>query len=42
MIFLTNISRNKCIASFCVLLTGKFISGIIFMILGDLQGQNVK
>ena len=41
MIFLTNISRNKCIAS-CVLLTGKSISGIIFMILGDLQGQNVK
>ena len=42
MIFLTNISRNKCIASFCVLLTGKSFSGIIFMILGDLQGQNVK
>ena len=40
MIFLTNISRNKSIASFCVLLTGKSISGIIFMILGDLQ--NVK
>ena len=42
MIFLTNISSNKCITSFCVLLTGKSISGIIVMILGHLQGQNVK
>ena len=39
MIFLTNISLNKCNTFFPVLLLEKIISGIIFMILGHLQSQ---
>ena len=42
MIFLTDVSRNKCNTSFRVFLAGKSISSIIFKILCHHQGQNVN
>ena len=40
--FSTNEARNKCNTSFHVIFTGQFISCIICMIQGHLQGQKVK